>query len=86
MKSFVSVVNQLKQEHLPLLCGEGVYTILLEVYLKRPEEFQKVIPMMGSLRMTKCVQHCIGKYVKGSRLEDALVETKVFWVKVFQSV
>ena len=32
------------------------------------------------------VQHCIGKYIKGSGLEDSLVETNVFGVKVLESV
>ena len=27
--------------------------------------------------MTKCVPKCIGKYVRGSRIEDAVIETKV---------
>ena len=36
--------------------------------------------------MTKCVQHCVGQYIKGSGLEDSLVETNVFSVKVLESV
>ena len=76
MKSFGSVVKQLEQKHLPLFRDEFVYNTLLDIYLKTPDEFQKVIHIMGSLRMTKCVQHCIGKCIKRSRIEDALVETK----------
>ena len=47
MKNFLIVVNQLEQEHLPVFCEEGVYRILLDIYYKRPEDFQKLIPMMG---------------------------------------
>ena len=74
MKNFVSVclweqfVNQLEQEYLSMFCDEGVYRILLGSYLKRPEDFQNIILMMRSFHMTKCVRHCIGKYIKGSRL------------------
>lgn len=71
-----SVVKQLEQKHLPLFCDEFVYSTLLDIYLKTPDEFQKFIHIMRSLLMTKCVQHCIGKYIKRSRIEDALVETK----------
>ena len=35
--------------------------------------------------MSKCAQHCIGKYIKGTGLEDCLVETGVFGVKVMES-
>ena len=35
--------------------------------------------------MAKCAQHCIGKYIKGTGLEDCLVETGVFGVKVMES-
>ena len=36
--------------------------------------------------MAKVAQHCAGKYIKGSGFEDALVENKVFVVKVMESV
>ena len=47
MKNFASLVDQLEQEFLYVFCGEGY------IYLKRPEEFQKRIPMMGSFHVTK---------------------------------
>ena len=36
--------------------------------------------------MEKCVQRCIGKYIWGSGLDEALVETVVFGKKVIQQV
>ena len=36
--------------------------------------------------MMKAFQHCIGKYLKGSGIEDALIETKTFGVNVVESV
>ena len=35
--------------------------------------------------MAKCVHRCIGKYVKDTGLEDALVETGIFSPKVIES-
>ena len=35
--------------------------------------------------MAKCVHRCIGKYIKDTGLEDALVETGVFGPKVIES-
>ena len=36
--------------------------------------------------MAKCVQRCIGKYIRGTGLEDSLVETGIFGVKVMESI
>ena len=36
--------------------------------------------------MAKCVQHCIGKYIRESSLDDSLVETQVFGKKVIDQV
>ena len=54
--------------------------------MKRPEEFKDLLPMLGGFHMAKCVQRCIGKYIKGTGLEDVLVETGVFGVKVMESI
>ena len=42
--------------------------------------------MMGTFHMAKCVQHCIGKYIKGSGLTEPLIEANVFGAKVFGKV
>ena len=42
--------------------------------------------MLGAFHIAKVAQHCVGKYIKGSGFEDALVENKVFVVKVMESV
>ena len=42
--------------------------------------------MLGGFHTTKCVQRCIGKHIKGTGLEDALVETGVFRVKMMESI
>ena len=34
--------------------------------------------------MAKCAQHCIGKYIRGSGLEDSLLETSIFGIKVVE--
>ena len=74
------VLDQLKQDSLPLICDEGVFRIVTEITLQQPEQFKKIIPMMGNFNLAKAVEHCIGKFLKGSgyssrvpdvRLEDS---------------
>ena len=86
INNFLKGVEQLHQEDLPVFCDERVFRIMIDIYLKCPGKFKKLFPMLGVFHMTKCVQHCIGKYIKGSGLADSLVETNVFGVKVIQSV
>ena len=86
MKNFVSALSQLSQNSLPVVCDEGVFRILVEIILQRPEEFKNLVPKLGSFHLSKAVQHCIGKLIRGSDIEDALVKTKGFGLKVVESV
>ena len=42
--------------------------------------------MLLGFDMAKCVLHCIGKFIKGSGLDDALIETGVFRSKIIEAV
>ena len=53
--------------------------------MQRKDEFKKLLPMLGAFHTAKCVEHCIGKFIQGSGLDDALKHTKVFTVKTVDS-
>ena len=86
MKNFLNVVNQLKQQTLPLFCDEGVFRTVIHIYLNHSEEFQNLLPVLGAFHMAKIAQHSAGKYIRDVGFEDALIETKTFGIKVVQSV
>ena len=86
VKNFLNVVNQLKQQTLPLFCDEGVFRTVLHIYLNHNKEFQNLLPMLGAFHMAKIAQHSAGKYIRDSGFEDALIETKTLGIKVVQSV
>ena len=65
---------------------EGVIHIVFEIVLSNLKEFDKLIPMLGSIHTAKVVEHCIGKYLRGSAVEDAHIETGVFGVKAVESM
>ena len=50
------------------------------------DEFSGIIPLLGGFRMTKGAQHSIGKLIKHMGLDDALVETGNFGIKITESV
>ena len=60
---------------------KDVFHIVFDIVLSNPKEFDKLIPMLGSFHTAKVVEHCIGKYLGGSVVEDTYVETGVFGVK-----
>ena len=82
----MKLLHQLKQKSLLIFCDEGVFTLVLHIYLKCPEEFKNLVPMFGGFHTAKSVQRCIGKYINATGLEDALVKTGVFRVKVMESI
>ena len=84
--NFLSVLDQLKQDSLPLICDQGVFRIVAEITLQHPEQFKKIIPMIGNFHLAKAVEHCIGKFLEGSGFNDALVESQVFGLKTVEAV
>ena len=59
--NLANVANQLQQHCLPVFCDEGVYCIVTEIFLKQPEHFRNLVPMMGGFHMAKAAMHCLGK-------------------------
>ena len=76
MYNLANVANQLQQHRLPVVCDEGIYCIVTEIFLKQPEHFRNLLPKMGGFHMAKAAMHCVGKYLRGSGMEDAFVEQK----------
>ena len=42
--------------------------------------------MLEGFHVAKCVVHCIGKYIRGSELDDTLLESNVLEIKLLESV
>ena len=75
LKKF-NVLFQLEQEALPVFCDEGVYRIVVDVMLNKPNEFTKLIPFLGGFRFV----------VRGSGLDDGLIETEISGEKSIETV
>ena len=85
MNNFLKVLPQLDQRSMPVFC-DGVYRLVVEIYLKCPEKFKPLVPCLGGFHMAKCLQHCIGKYIKGTGLDDVLLETNIFGKKTIEQI
>ena len=86
MNNFLKVLPQLDQRSMPVFCDEGVYRLVVEIYLKCPEKFKPLVPCLGGFHMAKCLQYCIGKYIKGTGLDDVLLETNIFGKKTIEQI
>ena len=81
----LNLANQLDQNILPVYC-DGVFRIVIDIYLQRRNQFQNLIPMLGSFHTAKCFEHCIGKYIDKTGIDDCFSQTKVVSVKTLKSV
>ena len=71
----------MKQKTVPVFCDEGVFRIVLDIFLNNLVEFKDILPMLEGFHMAITVLYATGKYVKGSGLEDILKYTKVYGPK-----
>ena len=86
MKNFTQLFWQLKQNALPHFCDEGVFRIVVDIFLQKQDQFRNLILMLGGFHTAKCLQHSIRKYIRGSGVEESLRQTRVIGVKSLDSV
>ena len=48
--------------------------------------FLRLFPMMGNFHMTRGALRCAGKYLRGSGIEDAFIECRIFGPKTLETV
>ena len=78
LKNFQNVLRQLGQDHLAIICDEGVYRIAREIMMCRPEEFTDLTLCLGSFHLLKIYLGCVVKYIRGSDAESIWIENEVF--------
>ena len=81
-----SIANTLKQDVLPFACDEGVYHLVIDIYMHNPHIFKNLFPMLGTFHMAKNACRCAGKFLRGSGIEDSLIESEIFGPKVLETV
>ena len=64
-----------------MLASFPLFRNLLQSALRK-DEFCNIIPMLWRFHTAKYVEHCIGKYIKGSCIQESLRQTQVFGVNV----
>ena len=70
----------------PVYCDKGLFRILIVIFLLRQNQFKALIPILGSLHIEKYFEHCIGKNIEETEIDDCLSQAKVVRVKVMKSV
>lgn len=85
MKNFDAIGSQLVQNEIPMYCDEGVYCIVKEIQLMRPQEFRSLVPCLGTFHMVKTVLRCVGKAIGGSGCDMTWLQAGVFGPTVIQN-
>ena len=78
--------KQLRQQSFPVISGEGVYQVIMDIVLSHSSEFPNLFPMMGILYMAKVASHYAGKCFKGRGSDIELILTKCFGGNTIESV
>ena len=80
MQNFQSVRRQINpaQTVIPVFADEGVYHTLADILMEEHEEFSDVHGMMGNFHWAKNLLKCSGRFLRGSGMDDALVENQIF--------
>ena len=84
--NFNSLVDTLDQDAMAIVCDEGVYQYIMDIYCHNPKIFDKLFPMLGGFHLAKNALRCAGKYLRGSGIEDSLIEPGIFGPIVLESV
>ena len=61
---FVKVSNRLDQEALPQFCNEGVFRVVLDIYLQKKDEFCNSNPMFGDFTQLSMLNIASGSISK----------------------
>ena len=77
LQSFRRQVNP-NQSVLPAGSDEGVYHTFADIQIDEWETFNDLHGLIGNFHLTKVVSKCGGRFIRGSGLDQALTEEKIF--------
>ena len=85
LTNFQASQQQLKQDVMATVYDEGVYHIVVDIVMSEPGKFDDLFPMLGMFHFVKVLLRCAGRYLSGSGMDDALIESEVFGPKTVLS-
>ena len=88
LQNFQSVRHQLNlsQSAIPVFCDEGVFHTVADILMAEPDTFADIHGMMGMFHWVKVLLKCAGRYLRGSGIEDSLIETEIYGKLTLNSV
>jgi hypothetical protein len=88
LQNFQSVRRQLNpsQSIIPVFCDEGVFHTVADILMDQPAKFADIHGMMGMFHWVKVLLKCAGHFLRGSGIEDGLIETEIFGKMTLNSV
>ena len=77
----MALLTLLNQEILPVFSDEGVCRIVIDIVPQMLTKLKITLSLLGEFDLAKTIECCIGQFIKGRRIEDALTETKQYKVR-----
>jgi len=78
LTNFQSCRKQLNQDAMPVWCDEGVFSVAADIMLHEVDQFKDLLLCLGPFHWARVLHRCQGKLMRGTGLDDALVECGVF--------
>ena len=76
----------INQPSLPIWCDEQVFDKIVGILLSNSEKFKDLFPYLDPFHMARILQKCAGKLLRGSGLDDLLIECGTFGQGVMETV
>ncbi|KAH3803977.1 hypothetical protein DPMN_132249 [Dreissena polymorpha] len=86
LTNFQSVRRQLNQKSLTIWCDEGVFALAADIFLYEMNKFSDLFLCMGPFHWTRVLLRRQSKLLRGSGLDDALIECGVFGPGVIETL
>ena len=86
LTNFQACRQKLNQDTMAIVSDEGVYHIVVNIVMNEPGTFDYLFPMLGMFHFAKVLLRCAGRYLCGSGMDDALIESEVFGPKTLSTV
>ena len=86
MTNLQSVRRQVNQDIIPFACDEAVFCIVVDIMMSEPGVFDDLFPLLGMFHYQKVLLRCAGRYLTGSGMDYALIESSVFGPKTLNTV
>ena len=86
LTNFQACRQKLNQVIMPIVSDKGVFHIVVDIVMSEPTYFCDLYPKLGAFHMANVLLRCAEKYLIGSGIDNAIIESEIVGQKTLVSV